>query len=173
MATRIETIHREGKLVHIYDNGAEQDAATGRFIKPARGVAFTPETAKLARRKRKEKMQRLTRQRIAETHNGIMPNPVRTASAAFAEALAMLWEQVVLNSEAYPRDRKEVFEMAAKYADLQPADLKEQVEENAALLNAAASAANAETARILARVFADVKKVQRGETIVEGKLVDP
>jgi hypothetical protein len=33
MANKLETIEREGKLIHIYDNGMERDAATGRIIK--------------------------------------------------------------------------------------------------------------------------------------------
>jgi hypothetical protein len=175
MATKIDTIERDGRLVNIYDNGAEQDATTGRFIKPARGVAFTPETAKLARRKRQEKFARLLRQRIRETHNAVMPHPVQTSAEAFAEAAAMLHEQVVLNSEAYPRDRLEALDKIGKYAEVVPADRKEQEADEAAAraaaLNAAAAGMTAETAALLVRILNDVQKVKRGEAI-DGKVIE-
>jgi hypothetical protein len=174
MATRIETVEREGKLVYIYDNGMERDAASGQIIKPPAGKPFTPETAKLARRKRQEKTARLMRQRIRETHNAIMPHPVQTSAEAFAESAAMIYEQVVVNSEAYPRDRLEAWEKIGKYAGLLPADAKERAEDiTIAIQNNLTAGGNGEHARILARVWRDVMKVQQEERIVEGKLVDP
>jgi hypothetical protein len=113
------------------------------------------------------------RQRITETHNAVMPSPARTSAEAFAESAAMLYEQVVLNSEAYPRDRLEAWEKIGKYSGLLPADAKEKAEDiRVAIQNNVTTGGNSEHARILARVFADVVKVQRGETI-EGKLITP
>ena len=166
---------RNGEIINVYESGAEYNLTRGHLVKPAAGTVIrSPEKATALNRKRKEKMQRLTRARLVETHNGVMPNPVRSSAAAFAEALAMLWEQVVLNSEAYPRDRKEVLDMVAKYADLQPADMKEQAEDTAALLNAAASAANAEAAATLLRVLEDVQKIQQGKKpdTIEGRVIE-
>jgi hypothetical protein len=58
MATKIDTVERDGKLIHVYDNGMERDAGTGQIVKPPAGKPFTPETAKLARRKRQQKAAR-------------------------------------------------------------------------------------------------------------------
>jgi hypothetical protein len=75
----------------------------------------------------------------------------------------MLFEQVAMNSEAYPRDRLAVLELVGRTTgDLadrnQPAS--PAPDQNAARLAAYASAANADTARTLAGILADVQRLQ-------------
>ena len=55
MANKIDTVERDRRLVHVYDNGMERDAGTGQIVKPPAGKLFTTESAKPARRRRQEK----------------------------------------------------------------------------------------------------------------------
>jgi hypothetical protein len=175
MANKVDTVEKDGRLVHVYDNGLELDAESGHIVKPAPGTLLTPERARAARRKRQEKTARLTRRALVDVHNSIMPHPVKTSAEAFAAALAMIHEQVTLNSEAYPRDRLEALEKIGKWSELIPSDKKQAEEDSAAagLLHGAAAGAGAEFARFVLKVLSDVQKVQSGESVViEGKTVE-
>ena len=55
MATRIDTIIRDGRRLHIYDNGLERDADTGRIVKAAPEFQIKPENANDFLRRRAEK----------------------------------------------------------------------------------------------------------------------
>lgn len=173
MATKLETIERDGRLVHVYDNGLELDAATGHIIRRPDHVAFTSETGKSAAKKRQEKMRRLLRAGIVRAHNSIMPSQVKNSAAAFAAALEMLWEQVVLNSEAYPRDRTELIREVGKMTELVPDKRDSEDDNRPALLNAAAVGAG--TAALMAKILGDVIKEQRRqeqERLKADKVID-
>ncbi len=183
MATKTDTIEKDGRLVHIYDNGMERDARTGHIIRRPDGVSFTPEKARAARRKRQEKTARLLRAKITEAHNAVMPNPARSSAEAFADAGSMLWDQVVLNTEAYPRDRKDMYEMLGKHSEVFPTDAKQAEEDLAAAAKllaggaAAGAAVNLKQSQLMADILRDVLKFQRGEAvprhqIIDGRVVD-
>jgi len=55
MATRIDTVNRDGRRIHIYDNGLERDADTGRIVKAAPEFQIKPENANDYLRRRAEK----------------------------------------------------------------------------------------------------------------------
>lgn len=70
---------------------------------------ITRENATEYHRKRQEKARSLLRTRIREvtqTRGGV---DARSSAEAIAEAGAMLWEEVVLNPDAYPRDRLDAY----------------------------------------------------------------
>jgi hypothetical protein len=176
MATKLETIERDGKQINIYDNGMEQDADTGKIIKPPSGVAFNSETGKLANNKRQEKFREYLGNRLTEVHNSIMPNQVTNGDEALAESLAMIHEQVVLNPDAYPRDRLEATNQLTRHLDLVIERSKKE-QEDAAKLTALTSVANVESARLILRILNDIAKLQAGEAVtpprfIDGKLVE-
>ena len=171
----IKTEDRDGRKVNIYDSGMELDAATGHIIRRPDSVAFTPETARLAVRKRQEKYKARLRKGITESTNaGLLPAgtpPVTDAADAFAAAGVQLWEQVVMNSEAYPRDRKETYEMLGKQAGVLTDPRQPGSDPEASRMQAIAAVANADTARTLARILADVKQVQESN-VIDGKATE-
>ena len=42
MANKIDTVERDRRLVHVYDNGMERDAGTGQIVKPPAGKLLRP-----------------------------------------------------------------------------------------------------------------------------------
>lgn len=104
----------------ILASGVIYDANIGRIVKRVAPdpYAITKENTREFTRRRKEKAAALLRQKITETHNASMPSPVTSSAGAFAEAGAMLYEQIVLNSEAYPRDRMDAWQKLGQYAEV-------------------------------------------------------
>lgn len=91
-------------------NGIIVRGPGGRFApgtKPANVI--TRENAPELARLRREKARARLRARIREETAAVSRLPVNSSADAVAEAGAMLWSEVVLNSDAYPRDRLEAF----------------------------------------------------------------
>jgi hypothetical protein len=178
MAKVIDTYTNEaGHEIDVYESGAEYNRTLKRLAKPAAHTVITAQNATALNRKRQEKAAAELRRRITEAARQGMPpgTLIRHSADAFAAAGVQLFEEVVMNSDAYPRDRKEVFEMLGKYAQVLPADMRQAATDDgtaAAALHAATAAANAQTARILARVFADVKRVQAQQAQPPAAVVD-
>ncbi len=61
MATIIETVERENKTIHVYDNGMEKDASTGRMVRPPTSalITTTEKANEFQRRRQELKQQRL------------------------------------------------------------------------------------------------------------------
>jgi hypothetical protein len=163
MAKKIGEGERNGRLTWVYDNGMERYQDTGRIAAPAPNTIITGEKSTLLHRRRQEKTAALLRQRIRETHNGVMPTQVTTSAAAFAEAGAMLYEQIALNSEAYPRDRLDTWEKLGKYAGDLPADVRQPPDQQAFAAGAAVGAGAA------LQFISDVLRARRGD-VVEGTI---
>ena len=155
----LETVERDGVRVLVYDNGMERNADTGAFIKPPPHTLITAQNSTVFVRRRQEKAAALLRSRIAAAHNASMPSPVTSSAGAFAEAGAMLYEQIVLNSEAYPRDRTEAWEKLGKYAGVLPADVRRS--DDGATAQAAAAGAAAGSAAAVLKFLTDVAQQQR------------
>jgi len=104
----------------ILKSGVIYDGNTGRFVAQANAnpYAITKENTHEFARKRQEKTAALLRKSIIEAHNSSMPTPVKSSAGAFAMAGAMLYEEVVLNSDAYPRDRMEAWEKLGRHAEV-------------------------------------------------------
>lgn len=172
-----ELIVRDGRKVRLYQSGLELDDQTGRILKPAAHTLITTENSTAYHRARQEKTAARVRDEIVRaTNSGLLPAgtpPVRESADAIGAAMGMLWEEVVMNSEAYPRDRKEMLELVGRTTgDLpapgQPAGSDPDA---GARLAAMTAAANVEAARILAKVFADVKQAQADTPqAIEGKV---
>ena len=167
MAKKVETIERDGRKIAVYDNGLERDEATGRIVKPAPNTVITPENATLLHRRRQEKASALLRDRIIKAHNRADMEPVRSSAEAFAESGALIYEEVVLNRTAYPRDRQEAWEKLGKYAQVLPSDLRKGTDDTANALQAAAVGANVAVAAVLERILRDV---QGRQDVIEGKV---
>ncbi|HEY6018669.1 MAG TPA: hypothetical protein VIY48_01910 [Candidatus Paceibacterota bacterium] len=168
MAEVVSTYTREDNhIIDVYASGAEYDRTAGRLARPASHTLITAENATDYNRKRREKTAESVRLAIVESTNaGLLPagTPrVNDSSEAVAAAVGMMWEQVVMNSEAYPRDRQAMLEFTARLTGDVP-DPRQPDQpagsEASARLAALTAAANVETARIIARVLADVKRLQ-------------
>lgn len=99
-------------------NGAIADIKTGRIITTPGGgnKAITKQNSGELQRLRREKAAAALRARLVESYNGVMPSPARSSADVFAGAGAMLFEEIVLNSEAYARDRLETWKELGKAA---------------------------------------------------------
>jgi hypothetical protein len=102
----------------ILATGAIYDSNVGRIVGKAapNPWAITSEKSNEYRQQRKKKAEALLRSRIIEAHNAAMPNQVISGAGAFADAGAMLYEEIVLNSDKYPRDRLEAWNTLGKAA---------------------------------------------------------
>lgn len=117
MATVIDTVVRDGRTIAVYDNGMERDLDRGRIIRPPTSALITKENANEYHRARQQKAKARLRAAIKEAHNGKM-TPVKSSAAAFAESGALLYEEIVLNADAYPRDRLEAWKELGKQAEI-------------------------------------------------------
>ncbi len=127
MATIVETVERDGRKIAIYDTGMERDIEAGRIIKPQSHTIITPQKATEFHRLRKEKTARLLRQAIVSETGDLLQVPTRGAAASVAAAGGILWREIVLNDQAYPRDRMEAWEKLGRHAGIladprEPAD---------------------------------------------------
>lgn len=169
MATILRTEERNGDIIAIYESGAEYNQSKGRLVKAPPKAQITPENSNEYKRKRQEKAARLLRERIVQAHNRGDMEPVKGSAEAFAESGALLYEEIVLDKNAYPRDRMDVWEKLGKYGGVLPSDIRKQ--DDTAQAVATAAAAGAAVATVLERVLRDVRQAQeRGA--VEGRVVD-
>lgn len=104
----------------VLKNGAVYDYGRGRIVaNPGGGTtAITPQKSSEYKQARKEKAAALLRSRIREAHNSGDMTPVRSSAAAFAESGALLYQEVVLNPDAYPRDRLETWKTLGQAAEV-------------------------------------------------------
>lgn len=166
--------NEQGEVINEYESGAVYNVSRGRLAKPAAATVIrSREKATEYNRKRQEKTAARLRQGITAAAAAVLPDPVGDSAEAFAAAGAMLFEQIVLNSEAYPRDRMEAFEKLGKYAGTLPADLRQTADADGGTAAAAGAAAGATAAAaVLARVFADVARMQEAADVVDGVTAD-
>lgn len=170
MATIVETVERNGKTIAVYDNGMERDVGAGRIIRPPTSALITRENAKDYIRKRKEKQAALLRAAIKREHNSKMEPIANSSAAAFAESGALLYSEIVLNADAYPRDRLETWKTLGQAAEVlaDPRDRSDDGTPNAAMI----AALNAASAGALERVWADVLAAQARTEAIDGEARD-
>lgn len=157
MAKIVRTEERDGHLINVYESGAEYDTTDKKLIRPPASSLITAENVTVFNRRRKEKAAAALRARIVEAHNKKM-DVVKSSAAAFADSGALLYEEIVLNDNAYPRDRMDTWEKLGKYADVLPADIR-QVQPEQPATGAVAGVA-VEMAAAFARVIADIVQAQ-------------
>jgi hypothetical protein len=116
----VETVERDGARIAIYDTGMERNLDTNAIIRPPTRALITKETALAMRQKRQEKTAALLRQRIREATEKVSTLPLSSSAAAVAEAGGILWDEIVLNAEAYPRDRLEAWLKLGQMAGIIP-----------------------------------------------------
>lgn len=92
-------------------NGAIYDLDKGRIVaNPGGGKsAITPARSRELREIRAAKAERLMRERITAATAKVSDLPISGAPQAVAEAAGILWDEIVLNEDAYHRDRLEAF----------------------------------------------------------------
>ena len=126
MANVVETVERDGHQIAIYESGAEYDLTAGHLVRPPRHALITAENSNDFKRRRQEKSASMLRAAIRREHNAKMTPIANGSAAAFAESGALLYSEIVLNDEAYPRDRMEAWEKLGKYAQVLPSDVRKQ-----------------------------------------------
>lgn len=146
MATVIETVERDGRTIAVYDNGMERDVNKGHLLRPPTAALITKENANAYHRARQEKTAALLRKRITEATNKVSTLQHAGSASAVADTGGILWEEIVLNPDAYHRDRLEAFEKLGKMAQIIP-DARQAGEEPA---QGAADVLNAATALLTA-----------------------
>jgi hypothetical protein len=105
----VETVERDGHQIAIYDNGMERDVTRGVIIRPPTSSLITKANAAEMSRKRQEKAARLLREAIdAETREKLVV-PHNGTAAAIAAAGGILWREIVLGEDVYPRDRLDAY----------------------------------------------------------------
>lgn len=92
-------------MIAIYDNGMERDVEKNTIIRPPTAALITKQTSHDMHKKRQEKASRLLREKIRAATEKVSDQKIPTSAAAVAEAGGILWDEIVLNAEAYPRDR--------------------------------------------------------------------
>ena len=118
MATLVETVERDGRIVKVYDNGMERDER-GRIIKPSPATMInSTEKANELHRKRREKTARLLREAIVSETGDLLQVKTSGSAAAVAAAGGILWREIVLNPDAYPRDRLDAWQKLGQHADI-------------------------------------------------------
>jgi hypothetical protein len=180
MATIVRTyVHEEtGHTINVYESGAEYDADAGRLVKPAAGTVIdSTKKATEYNRRRREKTAAAMRHRITAAMNaGLLPPGefVNGSAEATAAAGAVLWEDVVMNADAYPRDRILAFETLTKYMGTAPA--KDGTDGTDGGTDAAAmrdtARANAAAAAMIAKVLQDVLTVQANQPTAPADVID-
>lgn len=164
-------IERDGHIIREYNNGMVRDMTTNKIMRPPTSALITPEKANVLQRKRQEKQARLLRERITQAHNANMPTLVKGSAEAFAESGAMLYENIVLNTDAYPRDRLETWEKLGRYAAVLPADIRTV----GADADAQPITVNNTVNNTIIQILEDVTRAQSASgsaDVVEGKAVD-
>ncbi len=121
-----------GPRTKILKNGAVYDLDKGRIVSnPGGGTsAITPARSRELREIRAAKVARLTREKITAATAKISDLPIKSSAAAVAEVAGILWEEIVLNAEAYPRDRMEAFEKLTERAEMTTNLKRQDVEKN-------------------------------------------
>jgi hypothetical protein len=159
MATIVETVERDGETINVYESGAEYSVTRGHLIKAPPSALITKETARSMAQKRQDKVARKLRERIKLATEKVSDLPIRDSAEAIAEAGGILWDEIVLNPNAYHRDRLEAYTKLGQIAEGIPnASIRQDAEKS----NPAAIAAlNAGTAQLLAAVWSDVMQLQR------------
>jgi hypothetical protein len=184
MATIVRTyVHEEtGHRINVYESGAEYDADAGRLVKPAAGTVIdsTKKATEYNRRRREKTAAALRRRVTAAMNAGLLPPGefVNGSAEATAAAGAVLWEDVVMNADAYPRDRILAFETLTKYMGTAPAkDGTDGTDGTAAAAMRDTARANAAAAAMIAKVLQDVLTVQASQTapaeVIDGTAAPP
>src|SRR5689334_25087709 len=110
MATIVDTYTKDGDTINVYESGAHYNATRGRLVKAPPSAMITSERSYELKRLRAEKTARLLREKIVAATGKISDLKITTATEAVAEVGGILWEEIVLNPDAYPRDRMEAFD---------------------------------------------------------------
>lgn len=172
MATVVSTYTNEaGHEIAVYESGAERDVTIGRMIKPAPHALITSENSHEFRRKRKEKQARLLREAIASETADALELPRSGSAAAVAAAGGILWREIVLSPDAYPRDRMEAWEKLGRHAEIL-SDPREKQADDGGQAALQAAAMNGATALLLERVWADVMKAKRDGDVIDGTIAE-
>ncbi len=108
-------------MTQTVENGIILRDKQGKFVKGTQpGTMITKDNAAEMSKRRKLKAQAILRQQIKDKWNDTAPpgEQISTSAEAIGMTGGMLYEQIVLNSEAYPRDRLETYKAIGLQADI-------------------------------------------------------
>lgn len=115
MASELIEVREDGSKA--YSNGMVRDAR-GRIITPPTTNRITAKNANEFHRARREKTAALLRQAIVSETGDLLKVPTSGSAAAVAAAGGILWREIVLSPDAYPRDRMEAWEKLGRHAGI-------------------------------------------------------
>jgi hypothetical protein len=146
----------------VLKSNAVYDTEKGRIVGTVgkNPHAITAQNAHVLLRKRQEKQSALLRAALRREHNSKMEPKANSSAAVFAESGALLYSEIVLNADAYPRDRLEAWEKLGKHAQVL-GDNKDKSEEP--------QVGAAETVQAVAALF---KLMQAAVQRESGEVVD-
>lgn len=174
MASKLLRVEdRAGRQIAVYESGLERDMESGRIVKPAPGTLIRAETSTEYHRARREKYKRRLRAGLVNAARAGMFPPgtlVKSSADVFAESGVMLFEQIVMNPEAYPRDRLEAYKELGKQAEVLTEPDSGAGQAGAAGAGLALAGLNAGLAARLAGILGDVLKEQERRNA--GKVID-
>ena len=159
----VDTVERDGRIILVYDNGMEYDKTGGKIIRPPTAAIITPERSRELRKLRAEKTARLLREKITAATAKISDLPIRGTAEAVAEVGGILWEEIVLNPDAYPRDRMEAFDKLTDRAEMSNKLNRESEEKN----NTPADFMNAAT-----ELLREMRQAIQPRDVIDGKATD-
>jgi hypothetical protein len=117
MATVVSTYTNDaGQVVNVYESGAEYNTVEKRLVKAPPSKAITAQNSSEFKRLRQEKQARLLRAAIVAETMDKLDVPAHGPASAVAAAGGILWREIVLSPDAYPRDRLDAWEKLGKHA---------------------------------------------------------
>jgi hypothetical protein len=153
----------------------ERNLTTNRIVRPPTAALITKKTASamglLSKEKRQERTARMIRSQIRSVTAEKFGVRMNTSSEAVAVTAGTLWQDVVLNPEAYARDRILAFNKIGQIADEIP-NVLQRTDAEKTPAGAAASAIGTELARQFMDIVRDVLTAQTRQAAQDPNVID-
>jgi hypothetical protein len=141
MATIVETVERDGHTINIYESGAEYNVTLKKLVKAPPSAMITKANAHIMKQKRQEKAARLLREAIVAETMDKLQVPAHGPAAAVAAAGGILWREIVLGEDVYPRDRLDAYMKLGAVAEIINTDKRQEPEKTTSAATDAATTA--------------------------------
>jgi hypothetical protein len=114
----VDTYIKDGETINVYESGAHYNVTRKHLVKAPEHALITPERSRELREIRAAKAARLLRAQIRHSTSEKLGIKMNSTAEAVAVSGGMLWDEIVLNPEAYPRDRVLAFKELAEVAEM-------------------------------------------------------